>query len=128
MEQKFVRCGLPFLFVLRQELFTGREVVRSLQVDDFLLAFSRFTARRSGPDKIISDNATFHASTKKLNSVHTYSPTGRRKVLQPDLKHHGGTSRTSHSTMGNRECHSTQAVQYCKVTNFRPVPIFVLLI
>ena len=48
------------------------EVVRSLQVDDFLLAFRRFAAPRSRPDKIISDNATFHAAAKELDIEWSY--------------------------------------------------------
>ena len=46
------------------------EVVQSLEVDDFLLAFRRFAARRSRPDNIILDNATtFHAAAKKLDII-----------------------------------------------------------
>ena len=56
------------LFVCAASGASHLEVVRSLQVDDFLLAFRRFAARRNRPDNIISDNATtIHAAAKELD-------------------------------------------------------------
>ena len=44
------------------------EVVTSLAFEEFALAFRRFVARRSYPDRIMSDNAaTFKAAAKSIN-------------------------------------------------------------
>ena len=92
-ERPFKSCGIDYagplsvrdgadvckvwlaLFVCAASRAIHLEVVRSLQVDDFLLAFSRFAARRNRPDNIISDNATtFHAAAKELDIEWSFIP------------------------------------------------------
>jgi len=46
------------------------ELTRSLTVEDFLLAFRRFTSRRGVPAVLISDNAkTFKASSREITKI-----------------------------------------------------------
>ena len=46
------------------------EVLRSLEVTEFLASFKRFVARRGGPKNVYSDNgATFKAADKWLTKV-----------------------------------------------------------
>ena len=92
-ERPFKSCGIDYagalsgrdgadvckvwlaLFVCAASRAIHLEVVRSLQVDDFLLVFRRFAARRNRPDNIISDNAaTFHAAAKELNIEWSFIP------------------------------------------------------
>ena len=51
------------------------EVVSSLSLADFLLAFRRFTGRKGQPREIISDNAlTFRAAAETLDITWIFNP------------------------------------------------------
>lgn len=68
-EKENVKCYIC-LFTCASTRAVHLELVRSLTVESFLLAFRRFTSRRGLPATLISDNAkTFKGSSKEVQKI-----------------------------------------------------------
>ena len=61
------------LFVCGTTRGVHLELVNSLRVDDFLLAFRHFTARQGMPTRIRSDNATAYVAASKILNINWIS-------------------------------------------------------